>query len=239
MSEPLSVLHEDEDVLAVAKSAGEPVIAARGEPREACLQRRLERERGGRLWVVHRIDRDASGVVLFARNAAAHRALSLAFERRQVAKTYLAFTAGTPAPASGRLEVPLHPARRGKTRPAAPQETAQPAVTDYSTRRLWRRADEVVSLVEVRPLTGRPHQIRVHLRWAGAPLLFDPLYALGRTPASLGEGPCARLALHALRLEVPSPGREGRLVVEAPLARDLALLEGWLDSRWQTEAGGG
>ncbi len=238
MSEPLPPLHEDEDVLAVAKPAGEPVIAARGKPRQECLQRRLERERGGRLWVVHRIDRDASGVVLFARNAAAHRALSLAFEQRRVAKTYLAFTAGALVPASGRLEVRLHAARRGKARPAAPDEAGQWAVTDYGTRRLWRRGDEVVSLVEVRPLTGRHHQIRVHLRSAGAPLLFDPLYALGRTPASLAEAPSSRLALHALRLEVPSPGGEGRLVLEAPLAEDLVALAAWLDSRWHAETGG-
>ena len=77
------VLHDDGALVAVDKPAGEPVIAARGGPPEACLQKRLERQLGRRIYVVHRIDRDASGVVLFAQDAASHRAASLAFEHRR------------------------------------------------------------------------------------------------------------------------------------------------------------
>jgi RluA family pseudouridine synthase len=224
------VLHDDGALVAVAKPAGEPVIAARGEPREACVQRRLERQLGRRVYVVHRIDRDASGVVVFATDAAAHRAASLAFEERRVEKLYLAFVAGALEPAAGRLELPLHAARKGKARPARPGEAgSRAAVTDYATRRRWALADSPLSLVEARPHTGRHHQVRVHLRTAGAPILFDPLYGRGRMPGALGDAPCSRLALHAQRVELPAATGGGRLVVEAPLPADLEALAAWLD----------
>jgi 23S rRNA-/tRNA-specific pseudouridylate synthase len=219
---------EDGRIVATAKPPGEPVIPARGEAPEACLQRRLERQLGRRLWVVHRIDRDASGVVLFACNADSHRALSLAFEQRRVAKSYRAFTAGELVPPSGRLELALHGARKGKTRPAAAGEPGQQAITEYATLASFRLGADCVALVEARPFTGRHHQIRVHLRAAGAPILFDALYARGRTPAALAGAPCSRLALHALRVEIPASHAEGRLAIEAPLADDLQALARWL-----------
>jgi RluA family pseudouridine synthase len=226
------LLREDHDLVAVAKPPGEPVIAARGEPRSLCLQKRLERELGRRLWVVHRIDRDASGVVLFARNADAHRALSLAFEHRQVVKTYTAFVVGSIEPPHGRIDAPLHPARKGKARPARPdEEGAQPSVTEYATRKRWSLGGATVSLLEAHPLTGRHHQIRVHLRSRGTPILFDPLYGRAPVPEALAGAPCARLALHARRIDVPAPRGGGRVVVEAPLAPDLAALAEWLDAQ--------
>ncbi len=165
---------------------------------------------------MHRIDRDASGVVLFATDANAHRSLSVAFEQRRVLKSYRAFTAGELAPPSGRLEAELHAARKGKTRPTGPGEPGQKAVTEYATLATWRLGDDRVALVEARPLTGRHHQIRVHLRSAGAPILFDSLYARGRTPAALAAAPCSRLALHALRIEVPAPHGKARLAGRGP-----------------------
>jgi len=235
---PLTILHDDGALVAVAKPAGEAVIAARGEPKSACVQKRLERQLRRRVFVVHRIDRDASGVVVFALDAAAHRAASLAFEHRRVDKRYLAFVAGALEPAEGRLDTPLHPARKGKTRPARAGEAgSQSAVTDYATRRRFTLGDRVVSMVEVLPQTGRHHQIRVHLRSAGAPILFDPLYGRGLMPAALAGGPCARLALHAERLELPSADGSGRFVVEAPLASDLEALAAWLAERARASGG--
>jgi tRNA pseudouridine32 synthase/23S rRNA pseudouridine746 synthase len=235
---PAPILYQDEAMLAVAKPPGEAVIPARGEASAACLQRRLEAQRGERLWVVHRIDRDVSGVVVFARHAAAHRALSLAFERRQVGKLYQAFTAGAPVPSQGRIGIALHAARRGKSRPASPGEKgARAAATDYAVRRRWTRGADAVAALEVRPLTGRHHQIRVHLRAAGAPILFDALYGGGGAAVTerLRDAPCRRLALHARRLELPSPSGDGRIVVEAPLARDLEALHAWLSANWRVE----
>lgn len=230
---PLQLLHDDGQLVAVAKPAGEPVIAARGEPPDACVQKRLARQLGRRVYVVHRIDRDASGVVVFALTADAHRAASLAFEQRRVEKLYLAFVAGAIEPAAGRIELPLHAARKGKTRPARPGEaSAQEASTDYATRRGWTVGDrEPVRLIEARPRTGRHHQIRVHLRALAAPILFDPLYGRGLMPGALADAPCSRLALHAFRLLLPSTDGRERLTLEAPLAPDLEALAGWLDER--------
>jgi len=229
---PLVLLHEDDDVVAVQKPSGEPVIRARDESTPECVQRRLERQLGRRLWVVHRIDKDASGVVVFALHAEAHRALSLAFEHRQVAKAYSAFAAGAIEPPQGRLDVPLHPARKGKTRPARPGEPgAQAAETAYATQKRWTiRGGLSVSLLEAHPHTGRHHQIRVHLRAAGVPILFDPLYGRGLMPEGLAGAPCTRLALHARRIDLPALRGEGRMVIEAPLAPDLVALAEWLDA---------
>ena len=233
--EPLVVLHDDADVVAVAKPPGVPVIPAREGNARDCVHRRLERQLGRRLWIVHRIDRDASGVVLFACNAEAHRALSLAFERREVHKGYLAFVAGRLQPPAGRIDRALHSARKGKTRPALAGEAGGlAAVTDYATEHVFtlgEGAGEVVSLVEARPQQGRHHQIRVHLRSLEAPILFDPLYGRGRTPAALAGAPASRLALHARVIDVPSPSGEGRLVVDTPLAPDLAALRAWLEAQ--------
>lgn len=229
--EPLTLLHDDGAYVAVAKPAGEPVIAARGEPPAACVHKRLERQLGRRLWVVHRIDKDVSGVVLFAADAAAHRAASLAFEHRRVDKLYLAFVAGSLEPPHGRLDQPLHAARKGKARPARPGEPgSRDALTEYATARRWALGASGVSLVEARPQTGRHHQIRVHLRAAGAPILFDPLYGRGLMPEGLDAAPCRRLALHARRIELPAPSGEARLAIEAPLAPDLEALAAWLDA---------
>lgn len=218
-------LHEDAELLAVAKPPGIPVIPARNEPPEACLQHQLAAARGERLWVVHRIDKDTSGVVVFARTAEAHRMLNIAFEERQVTKGYLAWVAGA-LDGVTRIDVALHEARRGKTRPAEPGEPgAKHAVTELAVERRWQRGDSVVSRVRCRPITGRHHQLRVHLRSAGAPILHDPLYGKDTLRGSLAAAPCPRLALHAAELTVPG----GRHFV-APLPADLVELQSWLEA---------
>jgi 23S rRNA-/tRNA-specific pseudouridylate synthase len=95
-----------------------------------------------------------------------------------------------------------------------------------------------VSLLEVHPLTGRHHQIRVHLRSAGTPILFDPLYGRGLTPEGLAGAPCTRLALHARKIDVPAPRGGRRVVVEAPFPADLAALVEWLDAQGHGQAVG-
>lgn len=223
-----AILYEDADLVAVAKPAGVPVIPARGEPPEDSLQHRLAAARGERLWIVHRIDRDTSGVVVFARTAEAHRALNIAFEERRVGKSYLAFAAGA-LDGVTRIDVALHEARRGKARPAEPGEPgAKPAVTEIAIDRRWRRGDDVVARVWCHPITGRHHQIRVHLRWANAPIVHDPLYGKATLRGALADAPCPRLALHAATLTVPGPR-----TFTAPVPDDMAALEGWLDAGWE------
>jgi RluA family pseudouridine synthase len=228
-----TVLYDEGDILVVDKPAGIAIIPARGEAPEASLHRRVEQQIGARLFIVHRIDRDVSGVVVFARTAEVHRHLSLAFEHRQVEKTYTAWVSGDLATHHLRIDSPLHDARKGKTRPALPGEPGSlAAVSEIDVERVWRRESATVSRVSVCPHTGRHHQIRVHLRSVGAPLLFDDLYGKGIDPTPLADAPARRLALHARRLVVPAPGTEAPLAFEAPLPPDLVELDAWLDSAW-------
>ena len=133
------ILHHGDDHVDVSKPAGLAVIPERGGTPEASLRRRLEGQLDRRLWVVHRIARDASGLVVFAGNAESHRVLSLAFERRQVDKMYVAFAAGELAPDRGRIDVALHAARKGKARPARPDEPGRrEAATEYAVQGLAR-----------------------------------------------------------------------------------------------------
>lgn len=222
----LAVLHQDEALLAVDKAPGRLVIPGRGEATGPSLQEEAAL-RFGRLYVVHRLDRGTSGVLLFARTAEAHRAVNLAFDRHQVEKRYLAVVRGPLADAL-RVEVALAPARRGRMRPARPGDPhAKAAATSFRVlERLCR--PEATALVEARPETGRTHQIRVHLAQAGAPLCFDPDY--GPRQPIRDEGGAVlldRTPLHAAGLALDHPLTGARLDLEAPLPDDLAQLLAW------------
>lgn len=232
MNDHIPILHTDDRVVAVNKPAGVTVVPAPDVPAEGCLRALVERQIGARLLVVHRLDRDTSGVVVFARSAEAHRDLCLAFEHRRVQKTYVAFIAGVPDPREDRIEMPLHAARRGKTRPARPGEPGgQAAATRYLVRKHWELDGARVALVDAHPETGRHHQIRAHLRVIGCPILFDGTYGRGIEIGTLDQAPCQRMALHASRLVVPQPDGS-RLTIDAPLPADLTALLRWLDGVW-------
>lgn len=228
--QPIALLHSDDDVVVVDKPTGLPVIPASGEDPQRSVRHLLEVQLGQRLWVVHRLDRAASGVLLFARHAEAHRRLSVAFEHRLVSKTYLAITAGAISPPEGIIDVPLHAARRGRTRPALPGEPGQQSTTAYRLVRAWGQGRTGAALVEAKPKTGRHHQIRVHLRSQGTPILFDNVYGRGTREGRWNEGPCRRLALHATRLEWPAAADGVSCGADAPLAADLAALVAWCDA---------
>ena len=235
----LTILFADDDLVVVDKPAGMPTVPAPDAPPGACVRKVLERQMGAAVWVVHRLDRDTSGVLLFARTADAHRRFCLAFEERRVRKAYVALTMGPPAERECRITTPLHPARRGKVRPAQPGEAgAWETVTRVVVRKRWSHGPAAVALVDAHPETGRHHQIRAHLRSIGTPVLFDPLY--GYPPAAEFAGaPARRLALHASRLLVPAGGASGPFqAFEAPLPADLTALLRWLDAEWTVEAGG-
>ena len=234
MASPIPLIFDGAGLVAADKPPGLAVVPAAGQHPGDCVRGRLERELGARLWVVHRLDRETSGVLLFARTPEIHRALCLAFEERRVRKTYVAFTLGVPSPREGRIETPLHPARRGKVRPALPGEGgAWEAATRYIVRKRWERDGAAVAMVETHPETGRHHQIRAHLRSIGAPILFDRVYGLSAGAAPLAGAPAQRLALHASRLAVPdSAGAGFTRTFEAPLAADLTALLHWLDADW-------
>jgi RluA family pseudouridine synthase len=194
----VKILLERDDLIAVDKPAGLPVIPGRdGGPN---LRDQLKRK----VWVVHRLDRDTSGVVLFALNAETHRTLSMAFEAGEVKKTYLALVEGlVDAPLD--LQFPLAEARRSRMKVA---ENGKAARTLIRPHEKFPTAN--ASLVEAEPLTGRTHQIRVHLAHAGHPLLFDHQYRHGGQRDEIERTP-----LHAWRIEWRD------VKVECPLPEDF------------------
>lgn len=206
-------------LVAVNKPAGLLVIPGRGPSESTCLRDLLARQLGRTIWVCHRIDRDTSGVVLFATDPERHRLVSLAFERGEVHKRYLALVQGRVV---GPLDISLElvQARKQKMRVALPGEEGKPSRTLVRPLEVFARA----SAVECEPLTGRQHQLRVHLRAKGHPLLVDHQYGRREplTEKDLGgdsdEVVLARTPLHARRLELAALG----LAVEAPLPPDLA-----------------
>jgi len=224
----VTILHADAQLLAVDKPPGRIVIPGRGAP-EPTLLEELQAEHG-RLWVVHRLDRGTSGVLLFARTAAAHRALNLAFEGREVEKRYLALVRGV-LPGASRVEAALAPARRGRTRLARPGDArAKGAAT--ALRVIERFASPLVSaLVECTPETGRTHQIRVHLAHAGAPLCFDPDYGPDEPLRdAAGRVLLRRTPLHAASLLLRHPESGEPLRLAAALPEDMAALAAWARS---------
>ncbi len=217
----IPVLLEDEHLLAVDKPAGRIVIPGRGGG-EPSLRREIESARG-KLWVVHRLDRGTSGVLLLARTAQAHRRLNLAFDRREVEKRYLALVRGRP-PEAFAVDLPLAPARRGRTRAArAGDPRARPAATRFRVlERFPGSPAGDLALLEAEPQTGRTHQIRVHLAAAGFPLAVDPDYGeAGPLRGPAGEVLVDRTPLHAARLRLRHPATGAPVEIEAPLPADL------------------
>lgn len=221
----LPILYEDADVVAVAKPAGlithsdgrtkeetaEDWFNAR-YPEAAALSSTEARGAG----YVHRLDRDTSGVLVFAKNAEAYEFLRKAFHDREVKKTYLAFTYGAPKEKSGVIDFDIGRSRKDfRLRSAQPKAkgTMREALTRYEV------IGEVgeAALLLVRPETGRTHQIRVHLKAIHHPIICDPLYAPNHKPM-LG---ITRLGLHAAEIDLPLPSG-GRTTITAPIPADLA-----------------
>ena len=217
---PLSIVYEDGDLLVIDKPAGLAVHPSPGHSSHTLVHGVLARcpdlsgiGGEGRPGIVHRLDKDTSGLIIVAKNDAAHVSLARQLKERKVEKTYLALVEGRIEPAEGIIDAPIGRDPRHRKRMAV-VEGGREARTRY---RLLR---EVAgrSLVEVRPKTGRTHQIRVHLASIGFPICGDALY--GRA-ASLPAG-LTRQFLHAHRLAFRHPATGERLELEAPLAEDLA-----------------
>jgi 23S rRNA pseudouridine1911/1915/1917 synthase len=216
---PVEILYEDAAVIAVNKPAGLTVHAGAGQHDGTLVNRLVHHFQGlsqvggdERPGIVHRLDKDTSGVLLVARTDAAHRALAAQFAARTVQKTYLALVNGRVNADSGRIVKPIarDPVRR--TRMTARLATGREAITEYQVRQRW----EKFTLLEVRIKTGRTHQIRVHLASLGHPVAGDRLY---------GAPAAQRLFLHAWRIGFTSPATGQTVTVEAALPAEL---EAWL-----------
>ncbi|ATB32976.1 RluA family pseudouridine synthase [Melittangium boletus] len=224
---PLTVLHEDKDLVVVDKAAGMVVHPGAGHASGTLVNALLHRVKdlagvGGELrpGIVHRLDKDTTGCLVVAKHETALVALQKAFKTRTVEKTYLALVHGTPTAAEARIETLYgrHPVNRQRF--TGKVKEGKPALTLYRVREAFDGA----ALVEVDLLTGRTHQIRVHLSEAGHPLLGDSLYGSGRKPkggAAEAQELVGRQALHAWKLAFPHPRTGKMLRVEAPLPPDF------------------
>lgn len=230
---PLEILYEDDWLIVVNKPAGMVVHPARGHwdgtlaSALAFHFRQLSQVGGpARPGIVHRLDRDTSGLVLVAKHDRAHLHLANQFERRTVEKHYLAIVAPPPDRDRDRIDAPIgvHPYQREKMAIRARHHTTRDAQTFYE---VLERLDGF-AVLDVQPKTGRTHQIRVHLAHIGSPVLCDRLYG-GRSQITRGEirgddDPTvllARHALHARQIAVDHPNTGERVRFEAPLPEDM------------------
>jgi len=189
---PLTVLYEDDDVIVVDKPPGLVVHPAPGNPDRTLVNALLAHCGGGlsgiggvaRPGIVHRLDKDTSGLIVAAKNDAAHRSLTTQFSERTIERLYQAVVWGTPRPASGTITGAIGRSTRDRKKMALVGEgRGKPAITHY--RVLKTLAGGAASLVECKLATGRTHQIRVHLASAGHPLLGDPVYGRATARRSL------------------------------------------------------
>lgn len=229
---PLVILHQDEDVVVIDKPAGLVVHPAAGHPDRTLVNALLHHVLdlsgiGGELrpGIIHRLDKDTSGVMLIAKHDDAHRKLTSAWNTDAVRKEYLALVYGTPGADRGTVDAPIGRDPRDRKRMAV-VTGGRRAVTDYEVAERLRYA----SLLRCRLHSGRTHQIRVHMKHLRHPIVGDPVYSgpqwrgipdkkIQRALASLD-----RQALHAFRITFPHP-RDGRvMVVEAPLPEDMREL---------------
>ncbi|MBW7900862.1 MAG: RluA family pseudouridine synthase [Rhodocyclaceae bacterium] len=202
------LLHADDALLVVDKPAGLLSVPGRGPGKDDCLVRRL-RERYPDALIVHRLDMETSGLIVLARGAAMHRALSLAFQRREVEKGYAAVVDGLPAADAGTIALPLAADWPNRPRQKVDPLSGKPALTRW--RVLARDPVRGAARLALEPETGRSHQLRVHLMAIGHPILGDALYA----PAP-ARAKAARLLLHADCLAFAHPADGRRLAFSCP-----------------------
>jgi 23S rRNA pseudouridine1911/1915/1917 synthase len=220
---PLHVVYEDDDVLVIDKPAGMVTHPAAGHAGGTLVNALLGRSAAGaygaiagvtRPGIVHRLDRDTSGLLMVARNDHAQAALMAQLKARRVKKRYLALVAGSVAAGAGRVEAPIGRDPRHRTKMAVVPD-GKPAVTGYRVRERF----DGWTLLEVDLVTGRTHQIRVHLASIGHPVAGDPLYATG--VARRGPEGLERLFLHSWELEFAATSGEALVRVTAPLPPEL------------------
>ena len=202
------VLHADDTLVAADKPAGLLAVPGRGEAKQDCLWARVRAEVPDAL-VVHRLDMATSGVMVFARGLAAQRALSRAFETRRVAKRYEAIVIGLVDGEGGEIDLPLAADWPARPRQRVDRERGRASLTRW--RVLARDAVQCTTRLALEPVTGRSHQLRVHLAALGHPIVGDALYA-PPCPESYPAAP--RLMLHACALDLPHPA-DGRMLALA------------------------
>jgi 23S rRNA pseudouridine1911/1915/1917 synthase len=229
---PLDIVFEDEHLLVVDKPTGLVIHPAAGNPEGTLVNALLHHCRdlsgiGGveRPGIVHRLDKETTGLLVVAKSDRAHLGLSLAFRQRRVGKTYVAVCYGEPEKPDGVVDAPIDRHARERQKMAIVAD-GRPARTLYHVEEVFNG----VCLVSCRPVTGRTHQIRVHMAHVGYALVGDPLYAgrqwrgLAGESAKIACRKFPRQALHAARLEFEHPVTKEDVEYEAPLPADIVQL---------------
>ena len=203
-NDPLVILHDDAEVLAIDKPSGLLSVPGKGAHLSDCLLGRVQKVFPQAL-LVHRLDRDTSGVMIFSLTPHAQRFMSMEFEKRQAKKSYIARVWGHLTPKTGTVDLPIAVDWPNRPLQKIDHESGRPAVTD------WRvlRHEEQSSRVRLMPKTGRSHQLRLHMLTLGHPVLGDPFYA---------DGPAQRfprLMLHSEELRIRHPGGGPMLRIRA------------------------
>lgn len=198
----IDILFEDDEFLVVNKDPGISAIPGRGDAESNSLLSILECQSDRKLFVVHRIDRDTSGLIVFAKTAAAHKHLNIQFEKRLVKKTYLAAVLGVPS-VDQTIDAPIYEFGSGRM---GVDIRGKKSSTEFTVLKRFPTA----ALLQVRPVTGRRHQIRVHLYSIGYPILGDKTYGSARP-----VGGIERLMLHAYTIEFMHPDKS-LVQLEAP-----------------------
>ena len=202
----LAIVHADDSLVAIDKPAGLLSVPGRGEDKADCAVLRVQAVFPDAL-TVHRLDMATSGLLLFARGKDMQRALSGLFERGEMSKRYIADVWGAPEPAAGEINLPLITDWPRRPLQKVDTDIGKPSRTRYETLKSWHGA----SRLALTPLTGRSHQLRVHLATIGHPILGDEFYAEGDARAAR-----PRLALHAERLAFCNPATGAPITLEAP-----------------------
>jgi 23S rRNA pseudouridine1911/1915/1917 synthase len=237
----LDIRYEDAHLIVIDKPAGLVVHPAPGNPDGTLVNALIAHCGSGlcgiggvrRPGIVHRLDKDTSGLIVVAKTEAAHQALARDFAQRRIDRAYAAFVWGVPQPPTGEIvgNIGRHPTNRKKMAVVGGGR-GKPAVTLYRLERAFGSpARAAAALVECRLATGRTHQVRVHLAHRGHPLIGDALYGARAGRAAAGSGPTGkriagfpRQALHARRLGFGHPADGGRLEFDSPLPPDLHAL---------------
>lgn len=224
-----TTIYSDNDIVVLNKRSGLLIASDRYNPDEPRLDLEAEKE-FGKLYAVHRIDKDTSGIIIYAKNPEAHKELSLQFEKRLVEKTYHCLVYGHPLWQDLHVTIPLLPDGDQRHRTIANKKIGKPSVTDF---RLIGTCGSF-SWIEAKPKTGRTHQIRVHLAENGFSIVCDPLYSGNQKPVRLSEIKrnwhgdeyeekplLSRLALHAYKITFTHPTTKEKVTFKAPYPKDL------------------
>ena len=225
------ILYEDEALLAIDKPAGFAVHGGSGVSFGGIEQLRPARPDAPFLELVHRLDRETSGVLLIAKKRAALTALHAALREGRVGKRYLVLVRGRWRDEKRKVELPLHKFRTGEgERRVRVERDGRAATTVFHRRKVWSGTEPPMSLLEAELRTGRTHQIRVHLTHLGFPLAGDDKYGDFAWNKALAKQGLKRMFLHAWRLSLPHPLESRELRLESPLPADLAAFVAQLDA---------